>query len=474
MRNTQAATPSSAARDDAALFVTDTVSVRLTNMKCALMLLVFNILTHQSWATACSSSGLISPMVVSDTNEATQLAEAVNCSDGYFFVYWIGEVKLDGIIEVGANTTLEIAGAENGSSFIDGSGHTGLFQTTGGILHLHDLTLTNGTNDRGGAISAWHGSEVKITNCTFIGNNASRGGAIFGKETTVRLLGNTSFDTNRAGIEGGGIFGEILSVFFEGRTVVKGNEAGLRGGGVQAWSGGSYFEVSGIVFFERNKSSVGGGLVVGIGTEFMVFGKLVFDSNTAISIGGGMYSRGGGMTNFSTTSSVKFFNNTSLNGGAMGIENSYIYFDGDVIMESNFASSSGGAVYCDESEAVEINKAVFSSNFAEEMGGAIAMISVGSEHGVPTISNCVFEDNNARASGGAVYVTEEPIDVSTSTFTVNTAGKRSSEHGVWQTYFRPNVGRTSRIKPKRKDHRPIPEIQPVVTRKHGNCSNLSH
>lgn len=380
-------------------------------MKRVMVMLMY-LQSHQAWAVPCSSSSLVPPMVVKTSTEATQLAEAVNCSGGIFSVEWKGRVTLDREIKIGTNTSLEVIGETNGASYVDGMDEHPLFQTDGGELRLYNLTLTNGNGEDGGAISAKHGADIAVNNCNFTANNANRGGAIYINNSTMRTLGYTVFERNVGGDSGGAVFG------------IVGSTGGINGGGGIQACNRSTVDVFGTVVFEQNNAFKGGALMIGELSVLTVFGTMTVDSNTATSSGGGIYTRREACINFSGNSSVSLFNNSAENGGGIGILESSMFIAGDVTMEANTATSSGGAVYSDGSETAAFENAYFLGNTAGESGGAIAMISAGSELNASNVDNCSFEDNEAGDSGGAIYLTGGFVRVTNSRFSSNTAGKK--------------------------------------------------
>jgi len=89
-------------------------------------------------------------------------------------------------------------------------------------LKLAHLRLTGGDATDGGSV-LMNGGTLDIAYCKFEQNKASRGGAIFVKETAVVSVANAEISSNNATSEGGGIYSEgDLSLT---DTVMEGNEA---------------------------------------------------------------------------------------------------------------------------------------------------------------------------------------------------------------------------------------------------------
>ena len=101
-------------------------------------------------------------------------------------------------------------------------------------LKLTHLRLTGGDAADGGSV-LMNGGSLDIAYCKFEENKASRGGAIFVKETAVVSVANAEISSNNATSEGGGIYSEgDLSLT---DTVMEGNEAKVVGGGVYVSKG---------------------------------------------------------------------------------------------------------------------------------------------------------------------------------------------------------------------------------------------
>lgn len=86
-------------------------------------------------------------------------------------------------------------------------------------------------------------------------------------------------------------------------------------------------------------------------------------------------------------------------------ENSEISIENCVFVE-NSANKSGGAIFVsDISGEFSVFASDFSGNFAFGFGAAIYLITVSASSGV-LIENCTFLENNVFKSGGAVYLEE--------------------------------------------------------------------
>eukprot|EP00953_Heterococcus_sp_UTEX-ZZ885_P019321 10796-Heterococcus_DN1.PRE.1 len=187
--------------------------------KTLLQLLLLFVLCCSAWSAPACSSAALQQLTVSSRAQALALAIYTSCEGGNFEVKWVGVVELSNVIAVGANTTLEIIGADQQAT-ISGSNATSLFEVAAnGSLHLQGLTLSDGfVNDSistGGAITLQSHASLTVVACTFERNAAVFGGSIYiaDKDFTAAdatlsaglvTLQNSSF-SNCAAAESGGV-----------------------------------------------------------------------------------------------------------------------------------------------------------------------------------------------------------------------------------------------------------------------------
>lgn len=280
-----------------------------------------------SGTVACAASALLGPssLVVEDTAGAFRLAQAVNCSGGSFDVAWIGNVMVDETIHVLEGTTLNITGSADGTSIADGGGQTPLFKVDkgGGVLHLSDLTLANGSAEFGGALLAIEAT-ITLNGCTFLANDASEsGGAVllFASELDAK---DVSFARNSAQYIGGAVYAD-----------------------------GSRITLDGLLSFFENK--VDG------------------DSDLDSSIGGGVYLFDSSVT---AAGRVEFVGNAAMNGGAAYVDTSTLVFDGPLLLANNSASVAGGGIWGEDSNITVTGSAMWKGNTAESsFGGGMALFA---------------------------------------------------------------------------------------------------
>lgn len=173
---------------------------------------IFPAITSAAWAATALLSmpkGESAPcninveeMTVATTADAADLIAALKCDGGgRFEVSWLGKVVIGETIEVFGGSILAVTGSDNSSlavnaetetstaSTIDGGGMVRIFNVSGeSTLTLQGLVLQGGSSTFGGAVLAHSpdfnattdtGNTIKITNCSFLDNQAS----IFGGQT---------------------------------------------------------------------------------------------------------------------------------------------------------------------------------------------------------------------------------------------------------------------------------------------------
>jgi CSLREA domain-containing protein len=286
-----------------------------------------------------------------------------------------------------------------GELTIDGTGQTVTINgnhavqvaTGGSLLTLNNLTIANGyvPAGSGGAISS--SGTLIISNCTFSGNSALRGGAIYKLVGTLTIT-NSTFSGNTAN-DGGGIYNDsgtltIADTVFSGNSVPSGD-----GGGIYSVGGLTLIHST----FSGNSAYLGhgGGIYKSIGD--LTITDSVFSSNSANGgDGGGIYNKAGPLT----ITNSSFSGNSAANGLGGGIYNDYpnpLTVRGSTF--STNSAGSGGGVYNNGYAGYPsaITNSTFSGNSASEIGGGIY-----NNAGTLTITNSTFSGNSASGSGGGV------------------------------------------------------------------------
>ena len=240
-----------------------------------------------------------------------------------------------------------------------------------------NCTFTNFNADRGGALFLWGKSEVRDS--VFIDNNANAGGAIFVLSPVTNdnnvILDNITVINNTAASYGAAIF---ISGSFNNKTIINNSQ-----------------------FINNIGHGKGGAIYVDYGTA--AIDNSLFDSNKALD--------------------YYFENEVDISGGAISISR-----------------------YCD----VNISNTEFINNYADNFAGAIECnnaktgimdLQTGEENWTfhyTNINNCLFANNSAGLSAGAIYTgsTSIPtVNIANSTFDSNKAPEAaaiSHNFGYWQ------------------------------------------
>ena len=287
----------------------------------------------------------------------------------------------------------------------DGTGDHRILSLGGDMDVTFDgISFTKGkVSGQGAGIMISSGS-WSFTDCTFTGNAATHGGAIRFESTGNLTLTRATFNANEASGDGGALSLQHGSTTLT-ECILTGNTAAGIGGAIDIF-GDAVMAVANSSF-SSNSAGFGGAIIVESGTQ---------------TINGG-----------------SFYNNTaSTNAGAIRVlGGAYLNIDG-TSFQGNSAQKYGGALDIESSNSSvtnHINNAVFKGNHAQ-WGGAVEIDGSGSTTKV-VFSGCTFggtesgEPNyvtridNKDADGGAIHAEGDSyVNVSTSTFTGNTAVNR--------------------------------------------------
>ena len=172
-------------------------------------------------------------------------------------------------------------------------------------------------------------------------------------------------------------------------------------------------------------SNNNGGAVYNVGTLTII--NSIFENNCA-NLGGAIYSGG----NSKSELNIRIINTTFVDNTALGNSNNKgggaIYAQassGNFILENvtfennNAGKYGGGALYAMQLDNIRISDSKFINNTAESNeyygGGAIAIIGGNYQReGTTTITNTLFENNDADMCGGAIYLKGTTLDISNS------------------------------------------------------------
>ena len=279
----------------------------------------------------------------------------------------------------------------------------------GGALFLKDSTLTLTGNtfqsnfaDFGGALYVVD-STLNSTRNTFQNSAGSFGGALYVVDSTLNVTGNTF--QNSAGSLGGALYVEDGTLNFTGNTF-QSNSAGHDGGALYVVDG--TFNFTGNTF-QYNSAGRGGALYVVDGT--FNFPRNTFQNNSAGGVGGALYVVYG---TFNFTRNTFQNNSASTVGGALYVGDGTLNFTGNTF-QNNSAGTVGGALHVDDG-TVNLTGNTFQSNSADA-GGALCVW-----HGTFTFIGNTFQNNSAGHDGGALCVWLGTHNFTENTFQNNSAG----------------------------------------------------
>lgn len=295
-----------------------------------------------------------------------------------------------------------------------------------------DTTLTNSNvvnhndykaNDKIVAAVAVYGNNT-IINTTFVNNSARWGGAVFSYEDDKRTRYNSTIKgctfTNNNAIYGGGAYLHGVDIEVSDCNFVGNNASGKGDMSPNNNNGGAlcvFGNATGNIIncnFTDNVAHFGGAVKIGE-TDGIEIDGCTFTNNKAQGLAGAIEisSANSDYANTVTISNSKFTNNIAgSKGGA--VYNNFNTTIENCEFEANTAAS-GGAISNDNTLTVEGSK--FKANTAKS-GGAI--ISAGKEL---IIKNSTFEDNSvskyAYSMGGAISITGSKTTIEDSKFINN-------------------------------------------------------
>ena len=216
------------------------------------------------------------------------------------------------------NNDITITGQNQQNTIINGNNSGNIFVIVNGIsVKINNLTLTNGTGNKGGAI--YNQGNLTINNANLAYNFAYNGGAIYNEYDGILTEINDTFTNNTSKYFGGAIFN--MNVVTETNNT-----------------------------FNNNKADYNGGAIYNAGT--FTVGNSTFKDNNAQS-GGAIYNN----NNLTITNST-LSNNTALNGGAFYNYDATLNVICNTIT-NNTAAGNGSAIYnCNDGRAGIVNSVV--------------------------------------------------------------------------------------------------------------------
>ncbi|MEZ4650776.1 MAG: right-handed parallel beta-helix repeat-containing protein [Candidatus Eisenbacteria bacterium] len=315
-------------------------------------------------------------LVVKSSGAAgSAVINANNFGTGLSFVGVTGSVTVEGIAfqngdgERGGG--LAVDGVLGGVTVKDCEFFGNLADRTGGAIDAYDTVVEvsgcyfegNGTNgsseQRGGAIHLRGFNDGStFTDCTFSGNNADYGGAIYGKG--VFTVTDCTFESN-SGSAGGAIYATSITGVEVTGCLFDANSSSDNGGGI--YVAGTMFDASDNIFQDNTCGSHGGGIYLGGGGGANIQNNL-FDSNSADK-GGGVAVAG----MLEDLSGNTFYGNSATSDGA-GL---YIQQTSATIVRNIFSDCTGAAaITCEVTASPSYTCTLVNNNAAGDFDGGCA------------------------------------------------------------------------------------------------------
>ena len=287
---------------------------------------------------------------------------------------------------------------------------------------------------RGGAISAADaGTNITIRQCLFKENTVTYGGGAIDMQKARGSFENCTFDRNSVKSRlqkdgfGGAVCAQYNSHITMHQCLFKENTATYVGGATYIQKSHSLFENC---IFERNKvinlqqHTTGGAICATEAGTNITIRQCLFKENTATHSGGAIFMQEtqGSFENCTFVGNdVQRLQGTTFAGAIYAQYNSHLMVH-QCIFKENTATYVGGATYIEESQSL-FESCIFERNKVNSLnqntsGGAIEATGAGTNI---TIKQCLFKENAATVSGGAIDIRRsQSLLLKNSTFVRNT------------------------------------------------------
>lgn len=255
-------------------------------------------------------------------------------------------------------------------------------------MSIKNSTFLSNTALKGGAFFQSQGDHFDVQWCTFDGNSAQSGGAVYlYASVTAVTLTDSVFTNNEADADGGALVTYTsVSDMYVKRCLFEQNQAGTTGGAFYSYSTNRQVHFYECLFSDNVALHSGGSISMDFASTSFFFDFCIFIGNSAYfsSTDGSVVGDGDG------------------SGGAVFARalNDGIYFLGCHFM-SNYAQVNGGAFQIlVGNKNLVFDVCEFVGNVAGDNGGSGHLTN--SNSGV-VISNCLFQSNVA-VGGGALHL----------------------------------------------------------------------
>ena len=302
---------------------------------------------------------------------------------------------------------------------------------------IFERNKANGLNQNtsGGAIKATGaGTNITIKQCLFKENAATdSGGAIDIKRSQSLLLKNSTFVRNTVKNLTGYATGGAINLFIKSDLIVQQclfieNTATFTCGAIFMQETQGSFEKC---TFDRNSATSHlqkrnfGGAICALDNSHLTMHQCIFKENTATYSGGAIFmqkTRGSfEKCTFDRNSATSYLQERNFGGAICALDNSHLTMH-QCLFKENTATYVGGATYIQESQSL-FESCIFERNKANGLnqnasGGAIKATCAGTNI---TIKQCLFKENAATDSGGAIDIKRsQSLLLKNSTFVRNT------------------------------------------------------
>ena len=381
-----------------------------------------NVSFSSEYHTVCAREHGIQLTTIHATDSALGIADCMFTQNAVTHISLLhSSLNTSGMVQFErANTAIAV-----NSSTVTLAGVVNFFNNNNSAIQALDsiivlagtVEFTNNTSVNGGAISMTKANLTIADNSfsVFLGNHAKDNGGAIASSQHVTIAGSVQFINNSAGY-GGAIhsYGNVIITDNAQYVLFQGNHAIHLGG-----ASSQHVTIAGSVKFIDNSADKGGAITcygnVTITDNAQVVG---FQGNHARDIGGAMYCDG-----VTIAGSVQFINNSADWGGAITCLYGNVTITDNaqyVLFQGNNARDFGGAIY--SLQHITIAGSVKFINNSADWGGAI--ICYGNVTITDNAQDVGFQGNNARDFGGAI-ASSQHVTIAGSVQFIN----NSADHG---------------------------------------------